>query len=271
MTGEVTIVRYRYRAYPGPGQVQALARAFGCARVGFNDTLRARDEAYAAGERIGDTDVQRRVVTLAKQTPEGFGVTPRGVRAAKVGVLRLAWSRALPSVPSSATVIRQADGRYYVSFVVSFVVDVVDVPFPVVDAEVGLDPGLGRLATLSSGEIVANPRPLRSRHRGLARARRALARRRKESVNRRKAVRRVAVEHRKAREARRDHHHTLAARLVRDSRAVHVEGQRQVAAGRKDGAATPRRAGMVDACGADVRPGPVRAAGRETGTHRGAA
>ncbi len=69
MMGEVTIVRYRYRAYPGPGQVQALARAFGCARVVFNDALRARDEAYAAGERIGDTDVQRRVVTLAKQTP----------------------------------------------------------------------------------------------------------------------------------------------------------------------------------------------------------
>jgi len=32
-------LRYNYRLYPGPGQRQALARAFGCARVVFNDAL----------------------------------------------------------------------------------------------------------------------------------------------------------------------------------------------------------------------------------------
>ena len=30
--------------------------------------LRVRDEAYAAGEKISDTEVQRRVITLAKAT-----------------------------------------------------------------------------------------------------------------------------------------------------------------------------------------------------------
>src|ERR1035437_529368 len=57
------------RAYPTPGQVALLARAFGCARVVFNDALRARQDAYAAGEKVSDTQVQRRVVTLAKTTP----------------------------------------------------------------------------------------------------------------------------------------------------------------------------------------------------------
>ncbi len=42
-------LRYNYRLYPSPGQRQALARAFGCARVVFNDALRARRDAYAAG------------------------------------------------------------------------------------------------------------------------------------------------------------------------------------------------------------------------------
>ena len=46
-----------------------LARTFGCARVVFNDALRARQDAYAAGEKISDTQVQARVVTLAKTTP----------------------------------------------------------------------------------------------------------------------------------------------------------------------------------------------------------
>jgi putative transposase len=63
-------VRYRYRLYSTPGQRQALARAFGCARVVYNDCIRVRDKAHAAGEKVSDTEVQRRVVTLAKQTPE---------------------------------------------------------------------------------------------------------------------------------------------------------------------------------------------------------
>ena len=66
-------VRYRYRIYPSPGQQQALARVFGCARVVYNDCLRLRDQAYAGGEKISDTEVQRRVITLAKLNP-GAGV-----------------------------------------------------------------------------------------------------------------------------------------------------------------------------------------------------
>jgi putative transposase len=58
------------RAYPTPGQAALLARAFGGARVVFNDALRARQDAYAAGEKVSDTQVQRRVVTLAKTTSE---------------------------------------------------------------------------------------------------------------------------------------------------------------------------------------------------------
>jgi putative transposase len=46
-----------------------LARAFGWAPVVFNDALSARQDAHAAGEKISDTQVQRRVVTLAKTTP----------------------------------------------------------------------------------------------------------------------------------------------------------------------------------------------------------
>ena len=64
------LVRYRYRLYPSPEQRRSLARVFGCARVVYNDCLRLREECHAAGEKIGDTDVQRRVITLAKLTPE---------------------------------------------------------------------------------------------------------------------------------------------------------------------------------------------------------
>src|SRR6516162_8829084 len=62
-------VRYRYRIYPTPGQQQALARAFGCARVVYNDCLRIREECHSRGEKISDTEMQRRVITLAKAAP----------------------------------------------------------------------------------------------------------------------------------------------------------------------------------------------------------
>lgn len=42
-------LRYRYRIYPTPGQRRALAQAFGNARVVFNDAVRARQTAHAAG------------------------------------------------------------------------------------------------------------------------------------------------------------------------------------------------------------------------------
>lgn len=272
------LVRYRYRAYPTPGQAALLARTFGCARVVFNDALRARQDAHAAGERVSDTQVQRKVVTLAKTTParawlgevasvalvqacqdarrayrnwfdslsgarggrrvghprfrsrkdnrqsirltrNGFGVTTGGVRVAKVGDVRLVWSRVLPSVPSSVTVIREADGRYYASFVV----EVGDTPLPQSANEVGVDLGLASLAVLSTGEVVANPRYLRGKARALARAQKSLARKAKGSKRRAKAVRRVAVQHRKVREARLDSHHKLAHRIVRDNQAIYVE------------------------------------------------
>jgi len=66
----VSIVRYRYRVYPTAGQAQMLARTFGCVRVVYNDSPRLRQDAHAAGEKLSDTEVRRRVITEAKRTPE---------------------------------------------------------------------------------------------------------------------------------------------------------------------------------------------------------
>lgn len=63
-------LRYRYRLYPDAAQRQALARAFGCARVVFNDGLRARQDAHRAGlAYVCDAELSKRL-TVAKATPE---------------------------------------------------------------------------------------------------------------------------------------------------------------------------------------------------------
>jgi putative transposase len=271
------LVRYRYRLRPTPGQQMKLARVFGCARVVYNDALRLREESHAAEEKISDGEVQRRVITLAKFTPErawlaevpsvalvqacndarrayrnwfdslsgvrkgrtvghpvfrrkygrqsvrltrnGFSLHGQRLYVAKVGEIGVRWSRPLPSEPSSVTVIREPDGRYYASFVVEREAT----PLPVSDREVGVDVGLNRLAATSEGEIIPSPRFLRAKERKLAQAQRALTRKAKGSANRVKARRRVAVVHRKVRETRRDHAHKTALALVRDNQAVYAE------------------------------------------------
>ncbi|MEU6204214.1 transposase [Micromonospora musae] len=69
----MTIVqlRYNYRVYPDAAQRTALAQAFGCARVVFNDGLRLRQQAREAGEKyVSDAELSKRVITQAKTTPE---------------------------------------------------------------------------------------------------------------------------------------------------------------------------------------------------------
>jgi putative transposase len=172
---------------------------FGCCRVVFNDALRVRDDAYLAGIKLSDSEIQRRVITQAKTTVErgwlaevpsvalvqsvndsrrawrnffdarsgkrrggtvgrprmkskkdrhqsfrltrnGFRVRPNGrLFVAKVGEVRVRWSRALPAEPSSVTIIREPDGHHYAGFVV----DVESTPLPAVAREAGVDVGIG--------------------------------------------------------------------------------------------------------------------------------
>jgi putative transposase len=59
-----------YRLCPTSGQRAALARAFGCARVVFNDGLYARQAAFDEGQPyITDAELSARL-TAAKATPE---------------------------------------------------------------------------------------------------------------------------------------------------------------------------------------------------------
>jgi putative transposase len=63
-------LRYNYRLEPRPGHRAALGKAFGCARVVFNDALDAREAAHQAGKRyVTDREVSARL-TAAKRTPE---------------------------------------------------------------------------------------------------------------------------------------------------------------------------------------------------------
>jgi putative transposase len=64
-------LRYNFRVYPSASQRGQLARAFGCARVVWNDALRLRRDAHTKGlPRPTAAELSKRVITEAKKTPE---------------------------------------------------------------------------------------------------------------------------------------------------------------------------------------------------------
>ena len=157
-------------------------------------------------------------------TRNGFRVREKGsLDIAQIGEMRVRWSRELPSEPSSVTIVREPDGRFYASFVV----DVEGTPLLAVEREAGLDLGLAQLATVAASDStrtdVVNPRCLQRKSRKLARLEREKSRREKGSNNRDKARRRVAIQHGKIVRARRDYHHKQALALVRENQVIHVE------------------------------------------------
>ena len=274
-------LRFNYRIYPTPGQQASLARAFGCARVVFNDGLRARQNAREAGlPYITDGALSKQVITEAKKTLERswlgevssvvlqqaladlntayrnffnslsgkrkgkkvspprfrsrkdnrqairftknsrFAVLPNGrLRLPKIGDMEVRWSRHLAAEPSSVTVIKDAAGRYFASFVVQ----TTDEPLPETISDVGIDLGLTHFAVLSDGSKVTAPKFLRRAARKLRKLQQALARKQKGSNNRKKAVVKVAKAHARVADTRRDWLHKLSTQIVRENQAVYVE------------------------------------------------
>ncbi|MET9046701.1 RNA-guided endonuclease TnpB family protein [Streptomyces sp. NPDC004362] len=272
-------LRYSFRVYPSAGQRSALARAFGCARVVFNDALRVREEARAAGLPFVTSAELSKRLTAAKKAPErvwlgevsavvlrqslrdldtayknyfdalkgkrprmgaprlkskrdnrqsirftanaAWRITPGGkLRLPKIGDLKVKWSRSLPSTPTTVTVVKDAAGRYFASFVVE--TDACEV-LPQTTPELGIDLGLGHVAVLSDGTKVDCPRFLRRAEKRLKKAQRDLSRKQKGSNNRGKARVKVARAHARVADARREFHHRLSTRLIRENQAIAVE------------------------------------------------
>ena len=266
------LLRYRYRCYLDPGQKTLLAKAFGCARVVWNDALALNRQLYQdKGKSFDSGALMKRCITEAKRTKERswladashsvlqqsvrdlsqafrnwwqgkgrvrapnfkkrgnrqsiracgkeFYTTETGVRFPKIGVLRLRWSRPLPSEPSSVTIIKECSGKYYASFVV----EVEEEKLPPTAKEVGIDLSLASLAVTSDGEKFAPPRFLRSALRKIGRLQRSLSRKVKGSRNRSKARLLLANAQEKVGSKRLDFLHKLSTQFIGKNQTVVLE------------------------------------------------
>ncbi|MFD5493586.1 RNA-guided endonuclease InsQ/TnpB family protein [Streptomyces sp. NPDC001812] len=278
-------LRYAFRLYPQPGQRAALAKAFGCARVVFNDVVRAREDARTAGgmfPTIGE--LSRKLITEAKRTAgrswlgevsavvlqqslrdaesayRNFFASLNGTRKGprlgpprfksrrdarqsirftanarwnitdsgrlhlpKIGAVKVKWSRTLPTTPTSVTVIKDAAGRYFASFVIDTDPAADTARMPQTDRTIGIDLGLTHFAVLSDGTKIDSPRFLRRAEKKLKKAQRELSRKQRGSKNRAKARLKVARAHARVADARREFHHRLSTKLISENQGIAVE------------------------------------------------
>jgi putative transposase len=197
---------------------QALADLNTAYRNFFASTSGMRKGARVGPPRFRSRRDHRQAIRFTKNAR--FTVTPSGkLRLPKIGDVKVAWSRKLPSDPSSVTITKETSGRYFASFVVQ----VDQQPLPESGTEVGIDLGLTTFAVLSNGKTIASPRFLRQAERRLKKAQRDLSRKETGSANRAKARVRVARAHARVADTRRDWAHKHSTAIIRENQAVYVE------------------------------------------------
>ncbi|GAA1368769.1 RNA-guided endonuclease TnpB family protein [Streptomyces beijiangensis] len=203
----------------------------------LQQSLRDVESAYRAffaslkGERMGPKVAEPRFKS-AKESRQAIRFTANArwsitgggrLNLPKIGAVKAAWSRTLPSVPSSVTVIKDSAGRYFASFVIETDPATDTASMPDSDQSVGIDLGLTHFAVLSDGTKISSPRFLRRAEKKLKKAQRDLSRKEKGSKNRAKARAKVARAHAQVADARHEFHHQLSTKLIRENQAIAVE------------------------------------------------
>jgi putative transposase len=122
-----------------------------------------------------------------KEYGNGFQVDGRRLKLSGIGRIAVRWHRPLEGVVKTARIYCRA-GKWFVSFACE--VEKPE-PSPPTGESIGVDVGLCKLATLSNGEGVENPRWYRRIMRKLRVIQRSVARKELGGSNRRKAVRRL--------------------------------------------------------------------------------
>jgi putative transposase len=141
------------------------------------------------------------------------------VQLPRIGRLRLKEKPAVFGRILSATISRKAD-RWFISFTVE---QERQEPALVEGSKVGVDLGIKSLATLSTGIVVENPRPLSKKVRKLRRISRQISRKQKGSKNRQKAVTRLSRLHWRIGNIRLDCIHKLTTYLAKNHSQIIIE------------------------------------------------
>ena len=214
------------RAWLGDVAYEALKQSLRDADTGYRNFFNST-KGKRAGKKLGAPKFKSKhgkqsarfvgKIKVRTNAKVGFVYLP------KIGWVRFNLSRALPSTPSSVTLIRKPDGRFFVSFVVG--VPTSDSP-PKYDRVAALDVGVSSTAIVYSDgtrEKLTPPKPLKRRLKKLRRMQKSLARKQRGSNARTKQRIKVARLHARVADIRTNHNHKTTSRLVGENQTICLE------------------------------------------------
>ena len=140
----------------------------------------------------------------------GFAIETGKLRLSKIGRVKIKLHRPLEGEIKTLTIIRTSTGKWFACFTVECEPE----PLPQVSDAVGIDCGLERFSTLSTGEHIDNPRFFRKDEKLLAKAQKRLSAATKGTPERKKRCKVVAHVHERIANKRRDFAHKESQKLV---------------------------------------------------------
>lgn len=184
----------------------------------LQDVLRRLDKAFdtffrriETGEKPGYPRFRSRSrYDSFTYSQSGFALANSKLRLSKIGHVKIKLHRPIQGRIKPLTVKRESTGKWVACFAVEMEAQPLE---PSVEA-VGVDCGLHKFATLSTGEQIENPRFFRQAERALAKAQRKLSQAPKGTPERAQRRKVVARAHERIANRRRDFAHQVSRKLV---------------------------------------------------------
>jgi len=147
-------------------------------------------------------------------------VSDKYIKLPKIGLVKVKKHREFDGLIKSVTVSKVPSGKYYVSVLVKQE----DIEkLPECSNTLGIDLGIKEFAITSNGEMIENPKFLRQSEDRLRKLQKDLSRTKKGSKNRNKCRIKVAKQHEKIANQRKDFLNKLSKRLINENQVTALE------------------------------------------------
>ena len=150
-------------------------------------------------------------------------VSDKYIKLPKIGLVRVKKHRNFEGIIKSVTVSKTPSGKYYVSVLTDYKEQE---KFAKSENEIGIDLGIKEFCITSDGEMIENPKYLRKSEKKLRKLQKDLSRCKKRSKNREKCRVKVAKQHEKIVNQRKDFLHKLSKRIICENQTVVLEDLR---------------------------------------------
>ncbi len=173
-------------------------------------------------KKIGNPSFKKRNDRQSFRLPnQKFTVLENHIRLEKIGKVKIIKDRELPNGYKlmSVTVSKDTTGKYFASVLIE-----TEIPhFEKTGKQVGIDVGLKEFATLSNGDVIANPKWFRNNQAKLKKLQRRLSKKKKGSSRYKKNKLKVARLHKKTANQRDWFLHNVSTKIVKDFDIISIE------------------------------------------------